>query len=155
MASAAILSDAPAPASIRSTTVNVTPWHCRAIVLAATCILIGIVWDISWHSTIGRDTFWTPAHICIHIGGTLGGLVSGWLILRTTFAGSAADKAAAVRLWGFYGPLGAWVTVWGALAMLTSAPFDDWWHNAYGLDVKILSPPHTVLALGMWATVLG
>src|SRR5690606_25516564 len=36
-----------------------------------------------------------------------------------------------------------------ALAMLTSAPFDDWWHNTYGLDVTILSPPHTVLALGI------
>jgi hypothetical protein len=33
--------------------------------------------------------------------------------------------------------------------MLTSAPFDDWWHNAYGLDVVILSPPHFLLALGM------
>ena len=33
--------------------------------------------------------------------------------------------------------------------MLTSAPFDDWWHSAYGLDVKILSPPHTLLAMGM------
>lgn len=33
--------------------------------------------------------------------------------------------------------------------MLTSAPFDDWWHGAYGLDVKILSPPHVVLAFGI------
>jgi multisubunit Na+/H+ antiporter MnhB subunit len=39
--------------------------------------------------------------------------------------------------------------------MLISAPFDNWWHDAYGVDVKILSPPHTVLALGMWAVVLG
>src|SRR5258705_12126436 len=39
--------------------------------------------------------------------------------------------------------------------MLTSAPFDNWWHEAYGVDVKILSPPHTVLALGMFAVVLG
>src|SRR6185503_14965188 len=132
-----------------------TPWYCRAMVVAGLFILIGIVWDISWHTVIGRDTFWTPAHICIHLGGTLGGLVSGWLVLRTTFAGTAADKAATIGLWGFRGPLGAWVTIWGALAMLTSAPFDDWWHEAYGVDVKILSPPHTVLALGMWAIMLG
>ena len=33
--------------------------------------------------------------------------------------------------------------------MITSAPFDNWWHGAYGLDVKILSPPHMLLALGM------
>ena len=48
-----------------------------------------------------------------------------------------------VRFWGFRAPLGAWVAIWGAFAMLTSAPFDDWWHNAYGLDVKVLSPPHS------------
>ena len=39
--------------------------------------------------------------------------------------------------------------------MLTSAPFDDWWHAAYGLDVKIISPPHTVLALGFWGICIG
>jgi hypothetical protein len=39
--------------------------------------------------------------------------------------------------------------------MLTSAPFDDWWHNAYGLDVKIISPPHMVLAAGIGAIQAG
>jgi hypothetical protein len=36
----------------------------------------------------------------------------------------------------------------GGLTMLISAPFDNWWHAAYGLDVKILSLPHSILALG-------
>jgi hypothetical protein len=53
------------------------------------------------------------------------------------------------------GPLGAWFAIWGAFAMITSAPFDDWWHNAYGLDVMILSPPHVVLALGMFGVMYG
>lgn len=131
------------------------PWHCKAVVFAATCILVGIVWDISWHETIGRDTFWTPAHICLHLGGSLGGLVCGWLVLKTTFFGTRAERDGAVRVWGFRGPLGAWVTIWGALAMVTSAPFDNWWHNAYGLDVRILSPPHAVLAAGMYFLVFG
>ena len=39
--------------------------------------------------------------------------------------------------------------------MLTSAPFDDWWHNAYGLDVQIISPPHMVLAAGVFSTIFG
>jgi hypothetical protein len=47
------------------------------------------------------------------------------------------------------------VSIWGAIAMLTSAPFDDWWHNAYGLDVKIISPPHMVLAAGIGAIQAG
>ncbi len=51
--------------------------------------------------------------------------------------------------------LGAWVCIWGTFAMLTSAPFDDWWHNAYGLDVKIISPPHMVLAAGIAAIQCG
>jgi hypothetical protein len=54
-----------------------------------------------------------------------------------------------VHLWGFRGPLGAFICAWGGIAMLTSAPFDDWWHNAYGLDVKVLSPPHMLLTLGL------
>ena len=56
---------------------------------------------------------------------------------------------------GFRGPLGAFIAAWGGITMLTSAPFDDWWHNAYGLDVKILSPPHVVLAIGIGAIHVG
>jgi len=134
---------------------NSISWVSRVVIFAATCIVGGILWDISWHRTIGRDTFWTPAHLAIYIGGGLSGMTAGWLALRTTFLGTAEEKAAAVRLWGFYAPMGAWVSIWGAIAMLTSAPFDNWWHNAYGLDVKIVSPPHSVLALGMWAVVGG
>jgi hypothetical protein len=131
------------------------PFYAWAVLAGGTSIALGILWDISWHRTIGRDTFWTPAHMAIYIGGLLGGLTCGWLVIRTSFFGDHQEQAAAVRLWGFRAPLGAWITIWGALAMLTSAPFDNWWHDAYGVDVKILSPPHTVLALGMWATVLG
>jgi hypothetical protein len=39
--------------------------------------------------------------------------------------------------------------------MIASAPFDNWWHNAYGLDVKIISPPHMILAWGMIGIQIG
>ena len=45
------------------------PWFCYAVVAGATSIVFGILWDISWHRTIGRDTFWTPAHLAIYLGG--------------------------------------------------------------------------------------
>jgi hypothetical protein len=138
----AAAADAAAPA-------RAIPWPLAATVFAATSIIVGLIWDISWHLTIGRDTFWTPAHMGIYLGGTTAGLANGWLVLRTTFAGSPDERARAVRFWGFRGPLGAFVSIWGAGAMLTSAPFDDWWHAAYGLDVEILSPPHTVLLVGI------
>ena len=58
-------------------------------------------------------------------------------------------------MWGFRGPLGAFITAWGGVCMVTSAPFDNWWHSAYGLDVKILSPPHALLAIGIFAIEFG
>ena len=39
--------------------------------------------------------------------------------------------------------------------MITSAPFDNWWHNAYGLDVKIVSPPHVLLIIGGMGVMIG
>jgi len=117
--------------------------------------MVGVHWDISWHRSIGRDTFWTPAHLAIHLCGVLAGISCGFLILTTTFGQNGALRAASVRIWGFRGPLGAFIAAWGGIAMLTSAPFDNWWHNAYGLDVKILSPPHMVLAAGIAGVLLG
>ena len=131
------------------------PWPIQAVLFASASVIVGVIWDISWHRTIGRDTFWTPAHLAIYLGGVVAGLSCGWVALRTTFAGTIDDRDAAVRFWGFRAPLGAWVCIWGAFAMLTSAPFDDWWHNAYGLDVKVLSPPHVLLAAGIGAIQTG
>jgi hypothetical protein len=133
----------------------ILPWYLTAMLAGSTSIVVGLLWDISWHMTIGRDTFWTPAHLLIHFGGLLAGFCCGWLALHTTFAGTAEERGATVRLWGFRAPFGAWVAVWGTFAMLTSAPFDNWWHDAYGLDVKILSPPHSLLGGGMIAVQLG
>jgi hypothetical protein len=118
-------------------------------------VILGLLWDISWHRTIGRDAFLTPAHVAIYLGTLIAGLSCGVLALKTTFAGSPAERAVAVRFWGFRAPFGAWVCIWGSFAMLTSAPFDNWWHNAYGLDVQILSPPHVVLGVGMIGIQIG
>lgn len=130
-------------------------WHAPTVVVAALCVMIGVYWDISWHMSIGRDTFWTPAHLLIQAGGLVAGLTSGYVALRTTFGNDQAARDAAVSFWGFRAPLGAWVCIWGCAAMVTSAPFDNWWHDAYGLDVRIISPPHTILALGIGAIGVG
>jgi hypothetical protein len=144
----------PARSETRADT-NEFAWHAYAVVAAATMVVIGLIWDISWHMSIGRDTFWTPAHLLLQGGGLIAGFSSGALALHITFRGTAQEKASAVSFWGFRAPFGAWVCILGCGAMLTSAPFDDWWHNAYGLDVRIISPPHVVLLLGMMGIVLG
>jgi hypothetical protein len=138
---------------ITRTAERLWPLH---VVLASSCaVVIGLIWDISWHRTIGRDTFWSPPHLLEQIAAAAAGLSCGWLVLKTTFAGSELERNRSVRVWGFRAPLGAWVCIWGAIMMVTSAPFDDWWHNAYGLDVEIISPPHMILAAGMGAIQVG
>ena len=123
--------------------------------LALTSIMIGGHWDISWHSSIGRDTFWTPAHMAIYLGGILSGVAFGFVILYTSFSKHSELRESSVHIWGFSAPLGAFIAAWGGITMLTSAPFDNWWHQAYGLDVKIISPPHIVLFLGIYGIILG
>jgi hypothetical protein len=131
------------------------PWYLWCAVLAVTSVTIGAHWDVSWHRSIGRDTFWTPAHLAIYLCGVLSGIACGYLIFRTTFSRNPEVRRSAVRVLGFSGPLGAFLAAWGGVAMITSAPFDNWWHSAYGLDVKIVSPPHTVLVLGILAVEIG
>src|SRR5450432_873353 len=154
MASHTTTIDSVAPASVRAAVERV-PWYVWCAILAVTSSMIGGQWDISWHRSIGRDTFWTPAHMAIYLCGVLAGISCGYLILATTFGNFSRLRSTSVNLWGFEGPLGAFIAAWGGVAMLTSAPFDNWWHDAYGLDVKILSPPHMVLALGILAVNAG
>ncbi|MEP6509939.1 MAG: hypothetical protein ABJC63_17055, partial [Gemmatimonadales bacterium] len=142
--------------SVSGVKATAAEWTIYAVLVASASIVIGLVWDISWHRTIGRDTFWAPPHLLQQAGAVIAGLSCGYLALSTTFAGSYADRSQSVRFWKlFQAPIGAWVCIWGTIMMITSAPFDNWWHNAYGLDVKIISPPHIILASGMIAVELG
>ena len=125
------------------------PWYIWSCLLAVISSVIGGAWDISWHESIGRDSFWTTPHIFIQLCGVISGICCGYLILSTTFQKNSPLRANSISMWGFKGPMGAFLCAWGGVCMITSAPFDNWWHAAYGLDVKILSPPHVLLALGM------
>ncbi len=131
------------------------PWYLWCAALAVTSAFVGGYWDISWHRSIGRDSFLSAPHLAIYACGILAGISSSYLIFSTTFGRNKALKDVSVRIWGLSGPLGAFISAWGGVAMLASAPFDDWWHNAYGLDVRIISPPHMVLAAGFFGIELG
>jgi hypothetical protein len=154
MAESARIAFPPTEAELSSVRARAVPWYVWSSALAITSTTVGLYWDISWHIGIGRDTFWTPAHLAIQFGAVLTGLCCAYLILHTTSAPDAAREHS-VQIWGFRGPLGAFIAAWGGFCMLTSAPFDNWWHNSFGLDVMILSPPHVVLILGIFVMGLG
>src|SRR3954470_22752325 len=95
------------PAVVRDERV---PWYLWCAALAVTSAYIGGYWDISWHRSIGRDSFWSAPHIAIYACGVLAGLASAYLIFATTFASPRADSStapsdapdprSAVRIWG-------------------------------------------------------
>lgn len=91
----------------------------------------------------------------IQLCGVLAAVVGLWLVHQCTFNTDSKLRAASVNVFGLRAPLGVFLAGWGGIAMITSAPFDNWWHDAYGLDVKIVSPPHTLLILGIRAVSLG
>lgn len=140
-------------AGVQERVISGVPWYVWTAVLAVFSGVLGGHWDISWHNSIGRDSFWSPPHIAIYLMGALSGITFGYLILRNTVVGRQRDDL--VGIWGLRGPLGAFIAAWGGVAMITSAPFDNWWHDAYGLDVKIVSPPHVLLIMGGFAVILG
>jgi hypothetical protein len=142
----------PGSRGIRSDSI---PWYMWGVVAAATFYVTGFYWDISWHQTIGRDSFLNPAHITIYLCGVVGGISCAYVIFSTTFHKHGAAQASSVKVWGFRAPLGAFVVAWGGMVMLASAPFDNWWHGAYGLDARLNSPPHWILTMGVFAVEIG
>ena len=148
----------PASAAVavtRSAVTDAVPWYIWSLFAASVSVVIGGYWDISWHMSIGRDSFWTPAHMAIQACGIIAAITSSYLIFSCTLGRDPALRSATVEVWKFHGPLGAFIAAWGGATMLASAPFDNWWHNAYGLDVKIFSPPHVVLDGGVLAIQFG
>ena len=113
------------------------------------CIVLmrlGAVWDVQWHTVVGRDTFWIPPHDMIYSAVALCGLLAAAAVLH---AGWPTRNAARPWPWGmFIGGL-------GVVTMLIAAPFDDLWHRLYGIDVTIWSPPHMLGVSGAWVVALG
>src|SRR5882757_10717665 len=100
------------------------PLSIYAVSLASLLTMVGILWDISWHRSIGRDKFLSPPHILVYLGAIFAGLFSGVQVIYNSFFRKEAAKLSDVRVWGiFYSPLGSLFCIWGAIAMLTSAPF--------------------------------
>jgi hypothetical protein len=120
--------------------------------------VVGTAWDVSWHRTEGRDSFWIPPHIWTYTGVTLGGVAA--LIATLTAMLGRRVRGDALAIGPIRAERGIAIVGIGSALIMASAPFDDMWHNAFGPDVDIWSPPHlaaiaaaTLVYLG-WALAL-
>ena len=125
--------------------------------LASLLLMVGGVWDIAWHYTLGRDTFWSPPHLVLYGGVGVMALVSLGMVLCTT-AGRCAgsgEEPPLVELWGLRAPRGFALAAMGVLGAVLSAPVDEVWHRLFGIDVTIWSPPHLFAIAAAGAIRLG
>jgi hypothetical protein len=102
----------------------------------------GLGWDIQWHMTIGRDSFWIAPHLMIY-GSVVVGLALGWGVL-------------AYEWWrGIATTRGFRLAALGLVLVVLAAPIDDLWHRLFGLDVTLWSPPHLLALFGSAVSTLG
>src|ERR1700761_7052347 len=94
------------------------PIYIYAVSLASLLTVVGILWDISWHRSIGRDKFLSPPHILIYLGAIFAGLFSGIQVIYHSFFSPVTVRTGLIRVWGiFYSSLGSLFCIWGAIAM--------------------------------------
>src|SRR5581483_971892 len=96
---------APAPPAARSRAAEdkgAIPIYIYAVSLAALLTIVGVLWDISWHRSIGRDKFLSPPHILIYLGAIFAGLFSGIQVLYNSFYRKQASQATTLRVWGVF-----------------------------------------------------
>jgi hypothetical protein len=125
------------------------------VALAATLIPVGLIWDFSWESTIGRDRFWSPPHLAIHLGVWLSGLLGARLVFAFTRARRQGGPDLGVRVGPWSAPSGAWLLLWGAAAMQVAFLLDNWWQQTYGLGAGLWHPPQILKAVGFFALLCG
>src|SRR5215470_9244680 len=70
------------------------------VTLASLLSCVGIIWDISWHASIGRDRFLTPPHSLIYLGAIFGGLFSGIQVLGNSFSLRREKRDSFIKVWG-------------------------------------------------------
>jgi len=119
------------------------------LVAALALPAIGLLWDGAWHLTFGRDTFWSPPHVLLYAGVTLS------LVISTATIVSSTLKREGITIGPLYTSAEAFIVLLGTATMLAAAPFDDWWHNTFGRDTGLWSPPHLAGLIGGALTGLG
>lgn len=128
----------PRTKTLAARSVAVRRWGLLALTAIVTLMRTGAYWDVQWHSTVGRDSFWIPPHDLLYSGVAVAGLLGLWFTWRDG-VGRAPDAA-----W----PWGWTLSMLGAGLLVSAAPFDDLWHRLYGIDVTIWSPPHMAGVFG-------
>jgi hypothetical protein len=138
-----------------SSAIRISPIIYFLISIGVSLQISGSNWDIVWHGVGNVETFFTPPHSVIYSGVALaiGSTIGGILQAAFTIQQQKKDVTWFV-LFPSSLPLSLKLAAIGCILQLSAGPFDFLWHTLFGFD-GLLSPPHSVLAVGMLTTALG
>jgi len=109
---------------------------------------IGGAWDIQWHVEIGRDNLWIPPHLLVFFAFTTGlALTLALIAYETYLAHSGQPQIHSLRLGPLYAPGAVFGICLGYLLALLSGGLDELWHEVFGIDATLWSPPHLSIML--------
>ena len=144
------------PTKIRSPVISLLIYF--LISIGVSLEIGGSNWDIVWHGSKNVESFLTPPHAVIYTGVAL---TIACIVFRLALFSIVAIKETNWKMpvsnilkSNLILPFSLKVCIIGAILQLTAGPFDFWWHNTFGFD-GLLSPPHSVLAIGMLLVGLG
>ncbi|MCM8552127.1 hypothetical protein [Streptomyces sp. STCH 565 A] len=153
----------PSPAVGAAQNRRTAPLAAHLVLAGTLTSLLGISWDIQWHTDVGPDTFFTLSHLMLYSGSAVAGVTSLAMVLLATAAQRAGHPVGdiaggtPVRVFGgtFRAPLGHLVAGTGAALFLLFGLLDLWWHSLYGFDAVLDSPPHIGLFVSISITMAG
>jgi hypothetical protein len=130
------------------------------LVLGIMFSFLGLAWDFQWHGDVGPDTFFTLSHLMLYSGVALAGLTSLIVTLLSTWSyqkgHSIFPEDSLTYVWPvFRVPASFIITGLGAATFLSYGLFDQLWHQVFGFDVTVISPPHQGLLFSVLVSMIG
>lgn len=122
--------------------------------LALTVSGVSTYWDIASHVDDGRERFLTPPHVGIYSGVTVALMAIGLAMLGDRLGAGASLRDALIHPFRNLRP-GLAAAASGMATALAAAPLDNAWHEIYGIDITIWSPPHLLAIFGVSTAALG
>src|SRR4029450_10869562 len=117
------------------------------VVAARSAGLFATFWDDAWHTDLGRDQATIPPHLLLYASmATIGAVVAAWGLsaLRRGWAPAAVWRRPPLLL-----------AAAGGAVTLAALPIDAAWHNTFGRDAVLWSPPHMLAVFGSLALLVG
>lgn len=136
------------PANALERLTGIPAWAAATSALSMFALLlagVGFYSDVAFHIAYGRDEeLFTAPHVAILIGLTLILVAAIMAVAYATLTGVPTR----LRLRGLRIPWSALPLGVIGVGAVSGFPIDELWHQQYGVDVTMWSPPHLMMILG-------